>query len=85
MLGYTQSNLQLQTIKIHGEQANIVGELLGQSIYMGQYLQDANLNLASITQQMEQVNRARIIDSSAESGRLFRNVAQSDLLGRERE
>jgi hypothetical protein len=83
LFGSAQSSLQLQTIKIQGEQAKMVGELLGQSIDMGQSLQYSNLNLASISQQMEQVNRARRIDSSAEAARLLRNTAQSDLLGRE--
>ncbi|MDJ0799977.1 MAG: hypothetical protein QNJ51_24750 [Calothrix sp. MO_167.B12] len=85
LLGRTQSRFQLQSVRIQGEQAQFVGELLGQTIEMRQSLQYSNLNLASISQQMEQVNRARRVDSSAEAARLLRNTSQTDLLGRSEE
>ncbi len=85
LLGLNQSQSQLQTVRIQGEQAKMTGELLGQTIEMRQSLQYSNLNLANISQQIEQENRARRFDSSAEAARLLRNTFQTDLLGRVKE
>ncbi len=85
LISRTQSTLELQNIQIQGEQAKITGEVLGQTIEMRQSLQYSNLNLASISQQVEQGNRARRFDSSAEAARLLRNTFQTDLLGRGKE
>jgi hypothetical protein len=73
---------QLQSIKIQQEQVKIVAETLGQTIQTNQSLQYANLNLASLSQQMEDTNRARRVDASAEAARLLRTTSQTDLFGR---
>ncbi|MDZ8056584.1 hypothetical protein [Nostoc sp. DedVER01b] len=78
----SQSNLQLQTIKIQNQQAKIVGETLAQTMQTNHFLQYSNLNLATISQEMEENNRARRVDSSAEAARLLRTTSQMDLFGR---
>jgi hypothetical protein len=80
-----QSNLQLQQIKIQQNQSKIIGENLAQTIQGNQFLQYSNLNLASLSQQMEETNRARRVDSSTEAARLLRTTSQIDLFGRESE
>ena len=85
LVSRTRSSLDLQNIQIQGEQAKITGEVLGQTIEMRQSLQYTNLNLANISQQVEQQNKARRFDSSAEAARLLRNTFQTDLLGRGKE
>ena len=82
LVSRTRSTLDLQNIQIQGEQAKITGELLGQTIEMRQSLQYSNLNLANVSQQVEQQNRARRFNDSAEAARLLRNTFQTDLLGR---
>jgi len=82
LVSQTRSTLDLQNIQIQGEQAKIAGELLGQTIEMRQALQYSNLNLANVSQQVEQQNRARRFNDSAEAARLLRNTFQTDLLGR---
>ncbi len=77
-----QTNLQYQQIKIQREQVKIVAETLGQTIQTNQSLQYTNLNLASLSQQMEDTNRARRVDASAEAARLLRTTSQADLFGR---
>ncbi|BBD59634.1 hypothetical protein NIES2109_24230 [Nostoc sp. HK-01] len=77
-----QSNVQLQTIKILQEQAKINAENLAQTIQTNQTIQYSNLNLANISQQVEETNRARRVDSAAEAARLLRTSAQIDLFGR---
>lgn len=74
---------QLQTVQIQREQVKIVAETLGQTIQTNQSLQYTNLNLASLSQQMEDTNRARRVDASAEAARLLRTTSQTDLFGRE--
>jgi hypothetical protein len=74
-----QSNLQLQQIKIQQNQSKIIGENLAQTIQGNQFLQYANLNLS---QQVEETNRARRVDTSAEAARLLRTTSQIDLFGR---
>ena len=74
---------QLQSIKIQQEQTKIIAETFGQTIQTNQSLQYTNLNLASLSQQMEDTNRARRVDASAEAARLLRTTSQTDLFGRE--
>ncbi|HYW21030.1 MAG TPA: hypothetical protein VE956_17355 [Nodularia sp. (in: cyanobacteria)] len=78
-----QINLQLQTLKIQSEQSKIIGETLAQTMQTNQSLQYSNLNLANISQQMEEMNRSRRVDSATETARLIRTTAQIDLFGRE--
>ncbi|MGM3308010.1 hypothetical protein ACSQ6I_18880 [Anabaena sp. WFMT] len=79
----SQINLQLQTLKVQSQQSRIIGENLAQTMQTNQSLQYSNLNLASISQQMEEMNRARRVDSATEAARLMRTTAQMDLFGRE--
>lgn len=81
--GLCQTNIQLQTLKILQEQAKINAETFGQTVQTNQALQYSNLNLATISQQVEQTNRARRVDSSAEAARLLRTTSQIDLFGRD--
>lgn len=81
-LNSNQANLQLQTIRIQRDQSRIMSETLAQTIQQNQFLQYSNLNLANISQQMEEANRARRVDSSTEAARLLRTTAQMDLFGR---
>jgi predicted NAD-dependent protein-ADP-ribosyltransferase YbiA (DUF1768 family) len=73
---------QYQQTQIQREQVKIVAETLGQTIQTNQSLQYTNLNLASLSQQMEDTNRARRVDASAEAARLLRTTSQTDLFGR---
>jgi len=82
LLGQSQSQLQLQTLEIQSQQAKITTENLAQTIQTNQSLQYSNLNLANISQQMEEANRSRRVDTSTEAARLLRNTAQVDLFGR---
>ncbi len=75
----------LQTIQIQQEQATIVAETFAQTIQTNQSLQYSNLNLANISQQMDEANRARRVDTSAEAARLLRTSSQLDLFGRKPE
>ncbi|MBD2775554.1 hypothetical protein [Iningainema tapete] len=76
-----QSNLQVQSLIIQGGQAKMMGETLVTTTQLNQAMQYSNLNLANISQQMEDVNRARRVDASVETARLLRATAQVDLLG----
>ena len=84
LLGASQSQakLQLQSIRIQSEQSKIIAETLGQTVQTNQFLQYSNLNLANISQQVEESNRARRVDTSAEAARLLRTTSQIDLFGR---
>ena len=82
-LNSNQSDLQRQNIKIQTEQAKIIGETLAQNIQINQSLQYSNLNLANISQQIEESNRDRRLDIATESARLLRTATQMDLLGRQ--
>lgn len=73
---------QYQQTQIQREQVKIIAETLGQTIQTNQSLQYTNLNLASLSQQMEDTNRARRVDASAEAARLLRTTSQTDLFGR---
>jgi murein L,D-transpeptidase YcbB/YkuD len=84
-LNANQANLQWQSIKIQSEQAKIIGENLSQTIQVNQSLQYSNLNLANISQQMEENNRRQRVETSAEVARLLRTTSQMDLFGRKRE
>jgi hypothetical protein len=68
---------------VQSEQSKIIGETLAQTMQTNQYLQYSNLNLASISQQMEEMNRTRRVDSATEAARLMRTTSQIDLFGRE--
>ncbi|MGH1396115.1 MAG: hypothetical protein ACRAVC_19105 [Trichormus sp.] len=76
-----QSNLQLQTIKIQSEQSKLIAENLAQNIQTNQFIQYSNLNLANISQQIEESNRARRLDSATEAARLLRTTSQIELFG----
>jgi hypothetical protein len=78
----SQINLQLQSIKIQRDQSKIVAETFAQTVQTNQSLQYSNLNLANISQQMEEANRARRVDSATEAARLLRTTSQIDLFGR---
>jgi hypothetical protein len=73
---------QSQMLKIQQEQSKIVGETFAQTIQTNQSLQYSNLNLANISQQTEEANRARRVETSTEAARLLRATAQMDLFGR---
>lgn len=75
--------LQLQNIQIENEQSKMIGENLAQTIQLHQTMQYSNLNLTNISQEIEESNRARRVNISAEAARLFRNTSQVDLIGRE--
>ncbi len=81
----TQTNLLLQGIKIQRDQSKMISETLAQTVLTNQSLQSSDLNLANISQQIEQSNRARRVDGSAEAARLLRTTSQMDLFGRETE
>jgi hypothetical protein len=85
LLGINQSTLQQQSIRIQRDQLKITGENLGQTMQMNQFMQYSNLNLANISQQVEEANRARRVDTSAEAARLLRTTSQIDLFGRTEE
>jgi hypothetical protein len=74
---------QLQTIRIQEAQSQFLGETFAQTIQTNQSLQYSNLNLANISQQAEEANRARRVDTSTEAARLLRATSQLDLFGRE--
>ncbi|MFK0734014.1 MAG: hypothetical protein ACIWVG_23140, partial [Gloeotrichia echinulata HAB0833] len=76
---------QQQILKIQQEQTKIVAETFAQTIQTNQSLQYSNLNLANISQQMDEANRARRVDTSAEGARLLRTTSQLDLFGRKPE
>jgi hypothetical protein len=79
-----QAKLELQSIKIQQEQAKLTSANLAQTMQTNQSLQYSNLNLANVSQQIEEMNRSRRIDSATEAARLFRSTAQTDLFGREK-
>jgi hypothetical protein len=72
-----------ETLKIQKEQIKIVGESYAKSTQLEQSLQYSNLNLATISQQTEEANRARRVETSTEAARLLRATSQIDLFGRE--
>jgi hypothetical protein len=71
-----------ETIKIQQEQSKIVAETFAQTLQNNQSLQYSNLNLANISQQAEEANRARRVETSTEAARLLRASSQLDLFGR---
>ncbi|WP_392480013.1 hypothetical protein [Nostoc sp. C110] len=71
-----------ETIKIQQEQSKIVAETFAQTLQNNQSLQYSNLNLANISQQAEEANRARRVETSTEAARLLRATSQLDLFGR---
>ncbi|MEH1934627.1 MAG: hypothetical protein V7L14_13090 [Nostoc sp.] len=81
-LGKILNENNLQTIKIQRAQSAILGETFAQTIQTNQSLQYSNLNLVNISQQTEEANRARRVDTSTEAARLLRATSQLDLFGR---
>ncbi|MEH2446812.1 MAG: hypothetical protein V7K18_13765 [Nostoc sp.] len=81
-LGKILNENNLETIKIQRAQSAIIGETFAQTIQTNQSLQYSNLNLANISQQAEEANRARRVDTSTEAARLLRATSQLDLFGR---
>ncbi|MBE8966563.1 hypothetical protein IQ277_09980 [Nostocales cyanobacterium LEGE 12452] len=73
---------QVQMMRIQQEQIKIVAETFGQTLQNNQALQYSNLNLANISQQTEEANRARRVETSTEASRLLRATSQLDLFGR---
>lgn len=73
------SEFELQNINIQREQSKMMGETLGNTIQIRNDIQYSNLNLADISQQMNEVNRARRVGTSAEVARLLRVTSQTDL------
>ncbi|MEH2038310.1 hypothetical protein [Nostoc sp.] len=71
-----------ETLKIQKEQIKIVAESYAKSTQLEQSLQYSNLNLANISQQAEEANRARRVETSTEAARLLRATSQLDLFGR---
>ncbi len=85
ILNQSQSELiklQLQSIQIESEQSKMIGANLAQTMQLHQTLQYSNLNLANISQEMEESNRSRRVNASAEAARLLRTTSQVDLIGR---
>jgi hypothetical protein len=81
LLNTNQANLQLQTLKIQNQQSKLMGETLAQNLQTNQFIQYSNLNLANISQQIEESNRARRLDSATEASRLLRTTSQIELFG----
>jgi len=73
------AELQLESIEIQKDQTKLMAEMLGRSIQSQNDLQYTNLNLANISQQNEDSNRARRVEASAEVARLLRVTSQTDL------
>ncbi|MFS0513389.1 hypothetical protein ACEYW6_01420 [Nostoc sp. UIC 10607] len=71
-----------ESLKIQKEQIKIVGESYAKSTQLEQSLQYSNLNLANISQQAEEANRARRVETSTEAAGLLRATSQLDLFGR---
>ncbi|MEH1787749.1 MAG: hypothetical protein V7L23_19750 [Nostoc sp.] len=71
-----------ENTKIQQEQARFIAETFAQTIQMNQDLQYSNLNLANISEQVEEANRAHRVETSTEAARLLRATSQLDLFGR---
>ena len=87
LLGQSQSRLielQLQNIEIENGQSKMIAENLGQTLRLNQNLQYSNLNLANISQEIEELNRSRRVNTSAQAARLLRTTSQVDLIGRKK-
>ncbi len=76
------AQLQLESIEIQKDQTKIMAEMLGRTIQSQNDLQYTNLNLANISQQNEDSNRARRVETAAEVARLLRVTSQTDLFRR---
>lgn len=77
----TDRCVAFQSLITQSQQARMAAETFAQTAQVNYSLQYSNLNLANISQQMEQANRARRVDTSAEAARLLRATSQVDLLG----
>jgi len=87
LLNQSQSELiklQRDNIQIQSEQSKMIGENLAQTMQLHQTMQYSNLNLANISQEIEETNRVRRVNASAEAARLLRNTSQVDLIGRKK-
>ncbi|MBR8835125.1 MAG: hypothetical protein DSM106950_14100 [Stigonema ocellatum SAG 48.90 = DSM 106950] len=73
------ADVQRDMLRIQGYQTKIQAETFAQTIQMNQSQQYSNLNLVNVSQQLEEANRARRVDSSAETGRLLRATTQIGL------
>ncbi|KAB8315779.1 hypothetical protein SD81_031005 [Tolypothrix campylonemoides VB511288] len=76
------AQLQLESIQIQKDQSKLMAEMLGRTIQSQNDLQYTNLNLANISQQNEDSNRARRVEAAAEVARLLRVTSQTDLFRR---
>ncbi|MBF2063258.1 MAG: hypothetical protein IGS39_02320 [Calothrix sp. C42_A2020_038] len=76
------ADLELQNINQRREQSKLIAATLGTTVHIHQDLQYTNLNLTNISQQIDETNRARRVDTSAEVARLLQVTSQTDLLGR---
>ncbi|MBW4591579.1 MAG: hypothetical protein KME46_01290 [Brasilonema angustatum HA4187-MV1] len=68
-----------QNFRLQADQSKMMGETLGNTIQLRNDIQYSNLNLADISQQMNEANRARRVGTSAEVARLLRVTSQTDL------
>ncbi|MBP5971739.1 hypothetical protein HW132_03070 [Brasilonema sp. CT11] len=77
----TKSLLEVsfQNFRLQADQSKMMGETLGNTIQLRNDIQYSNLNLADISQQMNEANRARRVGTSAEVARLLRVTSQTDL------
>jgi hypothetical protein len=73
------AELQLESIEIQKDQSKLMAEMLGRTIQSQNDLQYTNLNLANISQQNEDSNRAIRVEAAAEVARLLRVTSQTDL------
>lgn len=73
------SSVLFQNFRLQADQSKMMGETLGNTIQLRNDIQYSNLNLADISQQMNEVNRARRVGTSAEVARLLRVTSQTDL------
>lgn len=76
------ADLELQNINIQAGQSKILAATLSTTLQLHQDLQYSNLNLINVSGQLDEINRARRVDNSAEAARLIRVASQNDLLGR---
>ncbi|MBW4626847.1 MAG: hypothetical protein KME49_15430 [Brasilonema octagenarum HA4186-MV1] len=72
-------NVSFQNFRLQADQSKMMGETLGNTIQLRNDIQYSNLNLADISQQMNEANRARRVGTSAEVARLLRVTSQTDL------
>ena len=74
------AQLEVDLIQTQSEQSKILGEMLSSTTQINKDQQYTNLNLANISRQMDEANRARRVEEAASAANLFRVAAQTDLL-----